>query len=54
MPVDLGVTGTASQVRRAGAEAECSIPCASLAAFGARPFGSCADPAAFQGQAAAC
>lgn len=30
-----------------------SSPCASLAAFGARPFGSCGDPAAFQGSAAA-
>lgn len=29
-----------------------SIPCASLAAFGAGPLGSCGDPAVFQGWAA--
>lgn len=55
-PMDLGVTGTTSQIRRVeqilSARSGSSIPCASLAAFGARPFGSCGHPAAFQGWAA--
>lgn len=55
-PKDLGVSCTTSQIKKAGADPAAgpwsSFPCASFAVFGACPFGTCGDPAAFQGWAA--